>query len=635
MAAHPFPKADPVPYVSGTDCTRIAKVKNSKCSGQRCIVSECKPGWVPNLTRDTCILDLRKREDSLITNVAANDISSDLVAKIGAIVRLVSGLECASSQIPASSSSSAPAISDLLNGVVDATSTLIASTTVSSLLINLDALLNVSSLLSSTLSSCDCGTDLEDALGNIVAALLNLKSWCAHNVPSGLNLSGLLSGLDLNKSTRAIVSSDLVDQIKSLIGLVVGLAGVRSSLPPPSFAPSNIPASPSGPSSINTNIIDSIINATVYIVNSSTVPSLVSGIGALVNVSSLASSLLDHCKCVGALGLGPLVADLAQITNAALRMQDWCDTHPIASIPQAPAVGSSSTGASTSTSNTDELSIDLGLSNLLSSLGSVESGPNGLLDGILPISTGDILPVSAVTLLSTTIGVLSPSTLPVAPSNQETSVVNDLSGLDLPLSAIVDGNALNSSIDEANDLGAGPADASASVTSDLLTRIGSLVDIVLSLVGVTLPAPGPSNIVDSSVIDNVLQATKALLSVSSVGAIETQVNGLVAASLASVKTLDNCGCVDKGLAAIYNSLVQVTRASLDLQDWCNGHSMLVSPSLLSSTVNYDSQPSTTTSDIVNEPTVVDLTKLLNGFGLLVDGLNNNDAPLISPLLQSV
>jgi hypothetical protein len=637
MAAHPFPKADPVPHVSGTDCTRIAKAKNSKCSEQRCIVSECKPGWVPNLTRDTCIPDhpkLRKREDSLITNVAANDVSSDLVAKIGAIVRLVSGLGCAPSQITASSSSSAPAISDLLNGVVDATSTLIASTTVPSLLINLDALLKVSSLLSSTLSSCGCGTDsgltgLEDALGNIVAALLNLKSWCAHIVPSGLNLSGLFSGLDLNNSTRAIVSSDLVDQIKSLVGLVVGLADVRSSLPAPSFASSNIPASPSGSSSINTNIINSIINATVYIVNSSTVPSLVSGIGALVNVSSLASSLLDHCECVGALGLGPLVADLAQITNAALKMQDWCDTHPIASIRQAPAVGSLSTGVLTSTSNTDELSIDLGLSNLLSSLGPVESDLNGLSDGILPISTGDIHPVSAVTLLSATTGILFPSTLPVAPSNQETSGVNDLSGLDLPVSAIVDGNAVNSSI-EANDLGAGPADADASVTSDLLTKIGSLVDIVLTLVRVTLPAPGPSNIVDSSVIDNVLQATKTLLSVSSVGAIETQVNGLVAASLASVKTLDSCGCVDKGLAAIYNSLVQVTRASLDLQDWCRGHSMLVSPSPLSSIVNYDSQPSTTTSDIVTKPTVVDLTKLLNGFGLLVDVLNNNDAPLISP-----
>lgn len=413
MTPHPFPEADSVLHVFGTDCTRIPNAKNSKCSEQRCVVSKCNVGWYPNLSRDMCVLDgggpsnlklrkVLKREDST-TNVVANaNVSSDLVAKIGAIVSLISGLEDTPSQIPASSSSSAAIIPDLLGGVNNATSTLIASTNVPSLLTNLDALLNVSSLLNSTIRSCGCGrdlgpADLEDALGNIVTALLNLKIWCSHNVPSDLNLSGLLSGLGLglnNSTVAAVVNSDLVGQIKSLVGLVVSLAS--SSISPSSTSPSNL-------SSINTNITNSIVNATVHILNATTVSSLVSSIGGLVNANGLASSSLIHCECVSSLGLGTFVANLAQIANAALKMQDWCDTYPVANIS---ATGNSSTGASTSNSNTGELSIDLGLSNLLGLLGTVESGvavrvsgtvtntlANGLSGGLaggLLITTGDV-----------------------------------------------------------------------------------------------------------------------------------------------------------------------------------------------------------------------------------------------------
>lgn len=571
MTPHSFPQADPVMYVSGKDCTRIPNAKNSECFEQHCIVSKCNLGWHPNLARDACILNagglpnlklrkVLKREDSLTTNVVANaNVSSDLVAKVGAIVNLVSGLECTPSQIPASSSSSAAVISDLLGDIVDGTSTLIASTNIPSLLNNLDALLNVSSLLSSTISSCGCGkdlglADLEDALGNIVAALLNLKSWCSHSVPSDLNLSGLLSGLGLNNSSvTAVVSSDLVDQIKSLVGLVVGLAGVSSSLPPPPTSPSNL-------SSINTNIVNSIVNATVYIVNATTVSSLLSGIGALVNVNGLSSSLLDHCGCVSALSLGNFVADLAQVANATLRMQDWCDTYPVANIS---ATGNSNTGALTSNSNTDELSIDLGLSNLLDLLVSVKS------DAVVSGTATDTLANAGGLLISTG------------------DVRRQIT-----------------------------ADVDASVTSQLLTKIGGLVSTVVTLVGVA-PSKRQTSapVVDSSVIDNVLRATEALLRVSSLGTIEPEVNGLVAASLASVKTLDNCGCVDNlGLVATYNSLVQIAEASLDLQDWCHGHSVLVSPSSSSSPVNskFYGQTSTTTTS-VKEPIIVGLTKLLYEF----------------------
>lgn len=569
MAPHPFHEANPVLHVSGTDCTRISNAKNSKCFERHCIVSKCKLGWVPNLAQDTCILDppkprkVLKRDHSIISNVAANaSVSSDLVAQIGAIAGLVfSGLDCAPSQISASSSSSA--ISDLLDDVVDATSTLIASTAVPSLLNNLDALLNVSSLLSSAISSCySCGTDpgLTATVGNIVAALLNLKSWCTHNVPSDLNLSGLLSGLGLNNLTGVVVSSDLVNQIKSLVGLVVGLAGVSSSLPPPSPGSSNIPTSLSDPASINTNIINSIINATVNIINSPTVFSLVSGIGALVNVNDLASGLLDRCGCVSALGLEPLVADLAQVTKATLKMQGWCDTNPVASILQAPATGSSGIGASTSISNTDDLPIDLGLSSLLGFLGPVESGVNDLLggsgDGMLT-SAGDIPPVS--------------------------------------------GSVLN---------------------PELVTQLDGLVNLVTELLTSYTPS-GPaslnaSTLLDPSLVVDVVQKTANLLGSPTVTSLVTNIDALVTASSALQTALTNCACVDiLGLNSMVNHLVPVTNAALGLKDWCSSNS------LVTSTLPVAPYSQGTSDASI----VIGLDHLLPGLGLPVsaivgDGLGN-------------
>ena len=579
MTPHPFSKADSVLHVLGTDCTRIPNAKNSECSEQRCIVSKCNLGWHPNLSQDGCILDaggssnmkprkLLNREESLATNVVANaNVSSDLVAKIGAIVSLVSGLKFTPLEISPGPSSLAAVIPDLLGGVNNATSRLIASTDVPSFLNNLDSLLNVSSLVSSTLSRCDCPmdlgvTDIEDALGNILAGLLNLKSWCILNVPSGLKISSLLSGLGLNNPTvAAVVRSDLVDQIKSLVELVVGLAGVSASLHPPPTSPSNL-------SSINTIITNSIVNATLHILKATTVSSLVSSVDALVNANDLANSSLSDCECVSGLGLGTFVANLAQVANAALRMQDWCDTYPVANIS---ATGSPSTGASPSNSNIGEVSIDLGLSNLLDLLGTVERGVAVRVSGSATITVAHGLSLSG--------------NLPGGPFISTGDVKHRIT-----------------------------ADADTSVLSGLLTEIEGLVrTLTLTLVGVNLPAPSvpqtSTSDVDFSVIDDVLRASEDLLRVPSLTTINPEVNKLVSASLASVKILDSCGCVDDlGLAATYESLVQIAKASLELQDLCHGHSMLVSPSPSSSPVNPDSygQPSRTTTNNVKDPIIVEI-----------------------------
>ncbi|KAF8816459.1 hypothetical protein BYT27DRAFT_6447209 [Phlegmacium glaucopus] len=553
MTPHPFFEADPVLHVAGVDCTRITNANISRCSGQRCIVSKCKVGWLPNLPRDRCVLDydgppkLREvlmREDSLVINAAANaDLNSELLAKIGAIVKLVSGfsgLDCdlSPSQIPASSSSSAVVISDLLNGVSNATSTLIASTTIPSLLNNLDHLLNVSSLLSSTISSCGCETDLgltgiEDALNNIVAASLNLESWCAQNVPIDFNLSGLLSELGLNTSTVAVgaaVSSDLVDQIKSFVGLVVGLAGVSSSLPPPSPGSGGVPMSPTDRSSINTNIINSIINATADIINAPTATLLVSGIGALVNVTGLASSLLDHCGCVNALGLGPLSANLAQVVNAALGMKVWCDTYPVASIPKSPATGSPSAGASTSVSNTDNLPIDVGLSNLLGLLGLVGYGvaigglgtdTSTLASGLL--GTGDVSPVTAAS------GVVNPA---------------------------------------------------------LVTQLDNLENLVTELQASCSPS-GPtsldaSTLLDPNLVADVVQKAVNLLDSPTAISLVANIDALITANSDLQTALTNCTCADiLGLDGMVKYLVLVSNAALGLKNWCLSNPLVISQPVVS------------------------------------------------------
>ena len=483
MAPQPFVEADPVLRVSGTDCTRIPNAKISQCSAQRCIVSKCKVGWTSNQARDSCILDSHgypnprkalKRQDPLVTT----DVISDLLGKIGTIVDLVSGLNLSPSKIPASSSSLPALIPVLLSGVSNATSTLIASTTVPSLLNNLDALLNASSLLSSAIASgTEPGpTDLEGALNNIVAASLDLKNWCANNVLTGLNLSGLLSGLSLSNPT-AVVNSNLVDQIKSLVGLVVGLAGVSSPLPPLSPSSGSVPTSPS---SINANIINSIIKATADVVNASTVNSLVSGIGALVSVNDLASNLLNNCGCVSALGLGSLVANLAQVVNATLEMKDWCDTYPVASIPQVPA---------TSISNIGELPIDVGLSDLLSLLRPVESGV-------------------AVSGLGTTIGALA----------------NGLLG------------GLGSGLLSTGDVSA----VTDILNPELVTQLEGLVNLIAKLVS----SLDVSTLSDPNLVADVVQKTSNLLGSPTVISLVANIDALINASSALHTALMTCACAD-------------------------------------------------------------------------------------------
>lgn len=613
MAPQPFPETEPVLHVSGTDCSGISNAKYSECSGQRCIVSKCKVGWLPNLTRDTCILDsngplklrkVSKREGSIAINVTANaDVSSDLLAKIGAIVELVSGLDCdlPSSQTPAGSGSSSDIISDLLSGVRNVTSTLIASTTVPSLLNNLDTLVNISSFLSSTLSTCECGTDLgltdpEDALDNIVAASLSLKSWCAHNILTGLNLSDLLSGLGLDDSTvavGAVVNPDLVDQIRSLVGLVAGLVNVGSSLPPPSPGSGSVPLAPTNLSSINTDIIDSIINATIDIVNAPTVASLVFGISELVNATGLASTLLDHCECVRPLGLGLLAATLAQVASAALNMKDWCETYPAASIP---AASSSSTRASTSIPNTEELSIDIGLSNLLGLLGPVESRVvSGLRTVISTLENrfggGGLLGTGNVSAVT-----------PVTPA----------------------GTILN---------------------PELVTQLKGLVSLVTKLQSSYSPSGlNASILVDPNLVADIVQKT-ANLGSPTVISLVTDIDDLIMANSALQTALTNCACVDiLGLVGVANYLVLVADATLELKNWCSSNSPVIpqpvisrsSPSfppsnLLSVSAALAKIGPSTILAVISEPTpastpppssqasesriVIDLNHLLSGLSL--------------------
>ena len=553
MARQPFFEAGPVPHVSGVDCTRIANAEISRCSGQRCIVTKCKVGWLTNIARDRCIRDfddppnlrkVLKREESLASNVAATaDVNSELLAKIGAIVKLVSDLDCDLSPSPPLASSSPPAavISDLLSGVADATSMLITSTTVPSLLNNLDDLLNVSSQLSSTISSCRCGidlglTDIKDSLNNIVTASLDVKSWCAQNVLTGLNLSGLLSGLGLNNSTLsvgAVVSSGLVDQIQLVVGLVVGLAGVSSSLPPPSHGSGSVLTSPIDLSPINTDIINSIINATADIINAPTVTSLVSGIGALVNVNSLASSLLDHCGCVNALGLGPLVANLAQVVNASLEMKDWCDTYPVTRIPQFPATGSPGAGTLTSVSNIDELPIDVGLSNLLGLLEPVESG--------------------------------------VAASRLGTAT-----------STLTNGNwgDLGSGLLGMGDVTAVTA-AWGVLNPELVVQLEGLMNLVTELQASCSPSgPTPldaSTLLDPNLVADVVQKAFNLLDSPTVNSLVTNTDALITANSALQTALTNCACADiLGLDNMVKYLVLVTNAALGLKNWCSSNPLVIS-----------------------------------------------------------
>ncbi|KAG5637305.1 hypothetical protein H0H81_005048 [Sphagnurus paluster] len=307
------------------------------------------------------------------TNIA---VEATLKAQISDLANLVLVLKNSSSVLPAphngpgshptSPENTLPVDKNLVDAVVRATIKLLSVDTVSALQLSLDALVDVTALINTSLLGCGCVNELGlDGLlldvQNLLAAVLNVQRWCADhpiipptpsaslpaphasatNMPRppshagdlhiNLGLDDLLAALGLNLNSEVDALVDLNGLVNTLVGVVVSIQGHSSPLPPnPSPAPHPSAPYPSGTPStpITYGLVDAVVQATLNLVHSLTVAEVLANANILLGTSTTLLDALDHCGCVSRLGLGSLVSDVDKLLDILLKLNVWCREHP-------------------------------------------------------------------------------------------------------------------------------------------------------------------------------------------------------------------------------------------------------------------------------------------------------------------
>jgi hypothetical protein len=298
-------------------------------------------------------VDRRTVEHGLNTNVQVNEA---FVNHVKALVDLVIELKNDSSLptpaldspfivLPVPASRSGPPLSvdeHLVDAIVQATANLLNSADVSSLLDNLSVLIDINSLVASTLAGCDCVANLGlvkfmDSLNKVLGATLALKDWCAYHpvvveqtpsgpqagssssvpdpqphgsnnilgIPIDLGLSDLLAALGLDVKSNIDANVQLQDAVNSLVKLILDLQNDSTSLP---LSPSS-------------SLVNAVVQATGSLLQSLTSFEFYSNVDALLK----ATARLGDALSVD-LGLGHLANDVNDILNAALVVKSYSDS---------------------------------------------------------------------------------------------------------------------------------------------------------------------------------------------------------------------------------------------------------------------------------------------------------------------
>ncbi|KAG6860318.1 hypothetical protein C0995_012714 [Termitomyces sp. Mi166 len=334
-----------------------------------------------------------------------NLVDSTLLSQIQALVNLTLAIQNGSAALPPAPPNSTgdplpgsvPVDGNLVTGIVQATLNLLNSGTVGELLYNLQVLVNVNALAQSSLAGCGCVdqlglTELVKNVGALLAAVLNLQSWCAGHpvvVPSNphtsslptsttvsghtpsltpglapiptpgpnshlldlvidLGLGDLVSALTLGLTSNVNATADLDDLLNILVGVVVQIQNHSTSLPPASTTTSVLPAvaapaipDPLGsPLPLTQGVINNIVQAVAVLLNSTTTADLLTNVNALLNLSGLLGGSMDHCGCIDSWGLHALEDDLNALLDALLTLHTWCQYHPRGNDLDRPGSGS-------------------------------------------------------------------------------------------------------------------------------------------------------------------------------------------------------------------------------------------------------------------------------------------------------
>lgn len=379
ITPHPFHE----PYrstVTGVECGRLPGVLSSGCANSRCVVSRCKDGQEPSADKTRCVatpslvqqymrssgasgslrLNARQRRDVAPTTVIPN---SELRGQIEAVVNLVVDLSEAAHSVPAPQDTSIIDYITLAQATVDATVKLVDSNTIADVVANINALVDLNTDFKKQLTGCECVENL--GLGVLVVKLdallntvLNLQRWCKENpvgVPVGPevpepgtlptpipNTSDLAIDLDLDAlleilarltthaslladvGSAAHIDATIVGKISALAQLVVDLSNGTTSLPSPpnDSAPIPIPIVGTTELPVDANLARAVVQATVNLLGSTTVPAVLANIDILVNVNAIVTDALTNCGCIEDKGLGSFIAILDTVGQAALDLKN-------------------------------------------------------------------------------------------------------------------------------------------------------------------------------------------------------------------------------------------------------------------------------------------------------------------------
>lgn len=149
---------------------------------------------------------------------------------------------------------------------------------------------------------------------------------CPSAVPRSLND---LPSFSMRSNCRSVstpnsIDPELLGKISLLAYLVIDLQGNSTALAP-NFTRLNHPL-------IDSDLHSTIIQATVDLLNATTVSSLLASLDLTLGHSRTSLYLLDRCNCMHAPGLEEFYALLRAIFRTAADAQAWCHDHPVVPI---------------------------------------------------------------------------------------------------------------------------------------------------------------------------------------------------------------------------------------------------------------------------------------------------------------
>ncbi|KAG6833134.1 hypothetical protein H0H87_010848 [Tephrocybe sp. NHM501043] len=345
-----------------------------------------------------------------------------------------------------------------------------------------------------------------------------------------LGLGGLLDGLlapintTVNSSTTTSpdlqVDSGLLVQIQGLGALALTIQSGSAALPtaPANSTPIVGGTLPSGSVPIDSNLVTSILQATLDLCTSGTAGDLLLNLQLLADINTLVHSSLTGCNCVGLLGLGGLVTDVENLLAAVLNVQTYCSSHPVVvpTDPHTSALPSPTRVSGNMPTQTPSTGADL-------------------LDTVINLDLGDL--VSALTLGLTT--------------STNVNITADLGDLLSGLVGII------------------------VQIQDHSTTVPPTPTITSAVPTTSAPTTSPPTL-SQGLINELVQAVADLLNLTlgstTMADILASVNGLLDLGSLLGESVDHCECVSSlGLEALEHDIDVLLNALLTLHLWCEHH----------------------------------------------------------------